>query len=74
MIAVIGTVEEISVSLRALTLARQQFETNVFGPMNIMKASLPTMREKKSGHIITVTGRSMVPIKRIASGRRLTDV
>lgn len=39
-----------------MTLVREQFETNFFGPINIIKAALPVMRERKSGHIINLTG------------------
>lgn len=34
---------------------RQQFETNVFGPMNVTRAVLPVLREQRGGHIITIT-------------------
>ncbi|MGU3290858.1 SDR family oxidoreductase [Williamsia sp. M5A3_1d] len=34
---------------------RQQFETNVFGPMNVTRAVLPVLREQRAGHIITIT-------------------
>lgn len=54
--AVIGTVEELAASPRSLTLVRDQFETNFFGPVNIIKAVLPTMRKKMIGHIIILTG------------------
>ncbi|MCJ1463342.1 hypothetical protein MMC07_001949 [Pseudocyphellaria aurata] len=54
--AVIGTVEELAASPRSLTLVRDQFETNFFGPVNIIKAVLPTMRKKTTGHIIILTG------------------
>ncbi|MGI9434428.1 MAG: SDR family oxidoreductase [Geminicoccaceae bacterium] len=35
--------------------ARAMFETNVFGPMNVMRAALPAMRTAGSGTIINVT-------------------
>ena len=54
--AIIGTVEELAASRRTQALIRDQFETNFFGPVNIIKAALPAMREKGSGHIITLTG------------------
>jgi len=34
---------------------RQQFETNLFGPMNVTRAVLPTLRKQRAGHIITIT-------------------
>ncbi|MFC8936217.1 SDR family oxidoreductase [Rhodococcus sp. NPDC057135] len=34
---------------------RQQFETNLFGPMNVTRAVLPIMRRQRAGHIITIT-------------------
>ncbi|MCJ1294988.1 hypothetical protein MMC34_006548 [Xylographa carneopallida] len=54
--AVIGTVEELAACPRTLTLIREQFETNFFSPVNIIKAALPAMREKRGGHIIVLTG------------------
>ena len=55
-LAVIGTVEELAACPRTLTLIREQFETNFFSPVNIIKAALPAMREKRAGHIIVLTG------------------
>ncbi|MCJ1249878.1 hypothetical protein MMC30_007104 [Trapelia coarctata] len=54
--AIIGTVEELAASQRTLTLVREQFETNFFGTVNIIKAVLPAMREKKTGHVMILTG------------------
>ncbi|WP_405607921.1 SDR family oxidoreductase [Streptomyces sp. NBC_00076] len=34
---------------------RRQFETNLFGPMNVTRAVLPIMRKQRAGHVITVT-------------------
>jgi NAD(P)-dependent dehydrogenase (short-subunit alcohol dehydrogenase family) len=34
---------------------RQQFETNLFGPMNVTRAVLPIMRRQRAGHIITIS-------------------
>jgi len=53
---VVGTVEELSASQRTLTLVRDQFEENFFGPMNIIRAVIPHMRSKMNGHIIVLTG------------------
>ncbi|KAL5339705.1 hypothetical protein BJX70DRAFT_362910 [Aspergillus crustosus] len=54
--ALVGTVEELAASQQTLNLVRDQFEINYFGPLNIIKASLPYMREHKSGHIIIISG------------------
>ncbi|KAI9742057.1 MAG: hypothetical protein M1834_000447 [Cirrosporium novae-zelandiae] len=54
--AIVGTVEELSTTLRAQTLVREQFETNFFGPMAFIKAALPAMRERRSGHVIVISG------------------
>lgn len=66
--AVIGTVEELSTSPPNLTLVRDQFETNFFGPVNIIKAVLPTMRKQTSGHILILTGTSEPFSQRITQG------
>lgn len=34
---------------------RHQFDVNVFGAVALMKAVLPTMRKRRSGHIINIT-------------------
>jgi NAD(P)-dependent dehydrogenase (short-subunit alcohol dehydrogenase family) len=34
---------------------RQQFETNLFGPMNVTRAILPILRKQRDGHIITLS-------------------
>ena len=54
--AIIGTVEELSASHRTLTMVRDQFEKNFFGPMNIIKAVIPHMRALMNGHIIVLAG------------------
>jgi NAD(P)-dependent dehydrogenase (short-subunit alcohol dehydrogenase family) len=46
----VGAVEEVSDAQ-----IRQQFETNLFGLLNITRAVLPLLREQKSGHILNVT-------------------
>jgi len=37
------------------TEIKRNFETNLFGPINVIKAVLPTMRKQNSGLIINVT-------------------
>ena len=54
--ALIGTVEELAVSQRTRTLVRDQFETNFFGPMNMIRTVIPEMRRKGTGHIIVLSG------------------
>ncbi|KAL4905321.1 hypothetical protein BDW74DRAFT_21410 [Aspergillus multicolor] len=54
--ALVGTVEELAASQQTLNLVRDQFEVNYFGPLNIIKASLPHMRRQKSGHVMIVSG------------------
>ncbi len=34
---------------------RWQFETNLFGPMNVTRAILPILREQRDGHLITLS-------------------
>ena len=34
---------------------RAMFETNVFGPVNLLKAVLPGMRERKRGHVVNIS-------------------
>jgi NAD(P)-dependent dehydrogenase (short-subunit alcohol dehydrogenase family) len=46
----VGAIEEAS-----LAEVRAQFEVNVFAPVAAMRAALPHMRERGSGHIINVT-------------------
>jgi len=46
----LGAVEEVSDAQ-----IRQQFETNLFGLLNVTRAVLPLLREQKSGHILNIT-------------------
>jgi NAD(P)-dependent dehydrogenase (short-subunit alcohol dehydrogenase family) len=55
-IAVIGAVEELAQSSRTISLVDEIFEINFFANVNIIKAILPVMRERKNGHIIVITG------------------
>jgi short-subunit dehydrogenase len=49
-VGITGPIEEIP-----LTAMRQNFETNLFGPIAVMQAVLPGMRSQKSGLIINIT-------------------
>ena len=53
---VVGTVEELGVSPTTQALVRDQFETNYFGPVNVIKAVLDPMRAAHTGHIIILGG------------------
>lgn len=55
---VVGTVEELAQSPRTLSLVRDQFETNFFGPVNVIKAILPSFRSKRNGHILMLSALS----------------
>lgn len=46
----IGALEEVSEEQ-----IRQNFETNPFGAINMMRAVLPTMRQQQGGHIINMS-------------------
>jgi len=46
----LGTLEELSDRE-----ARQNFDTNVFGLLNVMRNVMPHLRSKKSGHIINIS-------------------
>ncbi|MES2205865.1 MAG: oxidoreductase [Pseudomonadota bacterium] len=45
-----GTVEEVSDQE-----ARQNYEVNVFGLLNVLRGVLPSMRQQKSGHIFNIS-------------------
>jgi len=57
--ALFGTIEELAQTPRTQSLVTEQFHTNFFGPVNIIKSLLPTLREQRSGHILLHTGISM---------------
>ncbi|KAF7597317.1 hypothetical protein BBP40_006257 [Aspergillus hancockii] len=52
----VGAVEEFGTSQQTLNLVRDQFEINYFGPLSIIKAALPHMRNQKTGHIMILSG------------------
>ena len=54
--ALVGTVEELAGSIRTQTLVREQFDSNFYGPVNVIKAAIPAMRKKGLGHIMILTG------------------
>ena len=47
--ALVGAIEESSDEQ-----IRQQFETNLFGVLNVTRAALPVLREQQSGHIVNI--------------------
>ncbi|MFJ5214252.1 oxidoreductase [Streptomyces sp. NPDC088354] len=47
---VLGAVEEVSDAA-----ARAVYETNVFGTLNVLRAALPGMRARRSGHIVNIS-------------------
>ena len=46
----LGSIEEITEEE-----TKRQFDVNVFGPLRIIRAVLPHLRERKSGHILNIT-------------------
>jgi NAD(P)-dependent dehydrogenase (short-subunit alcohol dehydrogenase family) len=47
---IVGAIEEVSDAE-----ARKQYDTNVFGLLNVIRAALPFLRKEKSGHIMNVS-------------------
>jgi len=54
--AVVGTVEELSTTTATQNLVRDQFEIIFFSQVNFIKATLPLLREKHTGHIMILSG------------------
>lgn len=54
--ALIGTIEEVTQSKMTEALVMSQFDTNTFGPINLIKAALPSFRQQRNGHIILISG------------------
>jgi NAD(P)-dependent dehydrogenase (short-subunit alcohol dehydrogenase family) len=63
-VGITGPIEEIPTEE-----IRNNFETNLFGPIEVMKAVLPQMREQKSGLIINITSIAGYIATNIAAGR-----
>jgi NAD(P)-dependent dehydrogenase (short-subunit alcohol dehydrogenase family) len=47
---IVGAIEEISDAE-----TKKQYDTNVFGVLNVLRATLPFLRKQRSGHIINVS-------------------
>jgi NADP-dependent 3-hydroxy acid dehydrogenase YdfG len=47
--AIVGAIEEVTNEQ-----AKQQFDTNIFGVLNVTREALPILREQKSGHIVNI--------------------
>ena len=58
-LALVGTVEELAQNHRTRAAIQAQFDSNFFGPVNIIKAGLPRLRDQRNGHIVLLTGISM---------------
>ncbi|KUG07808.1 oxidoreductase [Solirubrum puertoriconensis] len=46
----LGSIEEISAEE-----VQRQFDVNVFGPLHVLRAALPHLRQRRSGHVINIT-------------------
>jgi short-subunit dehydrogenase len=63
-----GSIEEVSDKE-----IRDQFETNVFGLLNVTRAVLPILRKQRSGHILNISslaGRLGIPTMGIYNGSK----
>jgi len=47
---IVGAIEEVSDAE-----ARRQYDTNVFGVLNVLRATLPFLRKQRSGHVINLS-------------------
>lgn len=66
--ALVGAIEETSDAQ-----IRQQFETNLFGVLNVTREVLPVLRRQKSGHIVNIgslVGISAMPLLGIYSATK----
>jgi NADP-dependent 3-hydroxy acid dehydrogenase YdfG len=66
--AIMGPVEDISIDQ-----LKQQFDTNVYGPVRVMKGAIPIFRERKAGTIVnisSVAGLSPLPAGGAYSGSK----
>ncbi|KAF2858601.1 NAD(P)-binding protein [Piedraia hortae CBS 480.64] len=52
---VIGTIEELSQDSRTRALVHDQFESNFFGPVNVIRTALPVLRKQNNGHILLLS-------------------
>lgn len=55
IVAVVGTVEELSTTPFTQNLVRDQFESIFFSQVNFIKAALPQLRSQHTGHIMILT-------------------
>ncbi|MCB2377810.1 SDR family NAD(P)-dependent oxidoreductase [Hymenobacter sp. BT635] len=46
----LGSIEEIDAAE-----VQRQFDVNVFGPLHVLRAVLPHLRERRSGHVLNIT-------------------
>jgi NAD(P)-dependent dehydrogenase (short-subunit alcohol dehydrogenase family) len=46
----LGSIEEIEAAE-----VQRQFEVNVFGPLHVLRAVLPHLRQRRSGHVLNIT-------------------